>query len=72
MQRKTKRLHLRVEPGMKEKLEKEAEELGCSVSDLIRVRSGLVASPETRIDPGLYQQLEGIIAKAIREALGGI
>lgn len=57
MQQKSDRLHLRVEPEVKKELRKEARELGCSLSDLIRMK--------------LQPRLEKAIVGALEEALSG-
>ena len=69
MQQKTDRLHLRVEPETKRKLQEEADELGVSVSELVRIRC---AREKARLDREMYQRIERAIARAMQEALGGI
>lgn len=68
MQRKTERLHMRVEPKVKQGLQKEAKELGVPVSELIRI---YCAQEKIRLDREMYQRIEEAIKVGIREALSG-
>ena len=70
MQQKSDRLHLRVKPEVKERLQEEADELGCSLSDLVRMRLQVNLPGATFSVP--QGDLEKAIARAITEALGGI
>lgn len=69
MQQKTDRLYLRVEPETKERLQQEAQELGVSVSELVRIHC---AREKARLDKEIYQRIERAITRAVQEALSGV